>query len=119
MRLSVDQPRAPRPEQTGLSDEKIATILRVILEDQQREDTNPPEQIILFGSRAKGTWREGSDIDLALIGSAIKQDDVWRWSERLEDELFPWSVDCVLIEPTTNPDIIAHIRRVGIPLHER
>ena len=31
------------------------------------------DQVILYGSRAKGNYKPGSDIDLTLIGSSITQ----------------------------------------------
>jgi uncharacterized protein len=31
------------------------------------------EEVILFGSRAKGTYREGSDIDITLKGCSLNE----------------------------------------------
>ncbi|MFM8886535.1 MAG: nucleotidyltransferase domain-containing protein, partial [Chthoniobacterales bacterium] len=41
------------------------------------------ERAVLFGSRATGTARPGSDIDLALYGQGLD----WRVLGRIEDEL--------------------------------
>lgn len=78
--------------------------------------------ITLFGSRAKGTHREGSDIDLAIRGITLERHDVWHWLDEMDDEVFPWSVDLVLIEDDeaadnqARKDLLDHIERVGIPL---
>lgn len=78
--------------------------------------------ISLFGSRAKGTHREGSDIDLAIRGNALERRDVWHWLEEMDDEIFPWSVDLVLIKDDQATDnqarqeLLDHIERVGVPL---
>lgn len=74
-------------------------------------------RIVLFGSRAKGLWREGSDIDLAVTGDELSQSDVWRWKDQLEERLFPWTVDLIVVDAHTNPDLLDHIRRVGIRVY--
>jgi predicted nucleotidyltransferase len=40
-----------------------------------------PRQVVLFGSRARGTAREGSDIDLLIVGDRSLDE---RWSRRRE-----------------------------------
>ena len=52
---------------------------------------NLREALVLFGSRAKGTWREGSDIDLAVFGRDLNRSDVWTWKDELEADVFPWA----------------------------
>lgn len=42
------------------------------------------EKAIIFGSRAKGTYRNGSDIDLTLFGN-INHDCLTRISTKLDD----------------------------------
>ncbi len=74
------------------------------------------DRVLLFGSRAKGTHREGSDIDLAVYGTNLTRADAAAWQETLEDELFPWSVDIVIMGPDIHEQLRAHIERVGIPV---
>jgi len=116
MPLETISLRALRPAETGLSPEKIQTIRDTISGDPAVSGL--VRRIVLFGSRAKGTWREGSDIDLAVVGSGIPPTAGWRWSEELEERLFPWSVDCIVIDDTCDPDLLAHIGRVGISLYD-
>lgn len=73
------------------------------------------EQVILYGSRAKGTHTDRSDIDLALIGnengvghhtlSGIKLD--------LGESEIPVSVDVLDYAALENQDLKGHIDRVG------
>lgn len=74
------------------------------------------ERVLLFGSRAKGTHREGSDIDLAVYGTKLTRADAAAWQETLEDKLFPWSVDIVIMGPDIHEQLRAHIERVGVPV---
>jgi predicted nucleotidyltransferase len=46
----------------GFSDEKWSEIARTVA------SVAPTERILVFGSRAKGNFREGSDVDLAVEG---------------------------------------------------
>ncbi len=97
-------------QHTGLSVEKLSTICRTIGSDSR------VTQIVLFGSRAKGTWREGSDIDLAVSGEDLEPADASRWADTLEEALFPWSVDVVLLGDNTDAALKEHIDRVGLRL---
>jgi len=65
------------------------------------------EQAILYGSRAKNTYREGSDIDLTLVGDA------------LDDLLLPYRIDLSLIRQITQDDLLDHIARVGVIFYQR
>lgn len=75
------------------------------------------EGVVLFGSRAKGTHREASDIDLAIYGSGLTPDDCARLREELEDNLFPWSVDLVHITTETDAALREHVERVGVEIN--
>jgi predicted nucleotidyltransferase len=77
------------------------------------------EKAILFGSRAKGTNRPGSDVDLALIGSGITQRIVSRLYQELDELPIPYEFDLVPMAQIQEPEVIAHIQRVGIVFYER
>ena len=93
--------------ETGLTPRMVETI-RNILSREPRVN-----QVVLFGSRAKGSFREGSDIDLAVYGTNIDHRDTARWIEAIEDALFPWSVDIVVVDNEIDSELSAHIARVG------
>ena len=77
------------------------------------------EKAVLYGSRAKGTHRPGSDIDLALYGSGVGSTQLARIDEALDDLLLPYQMDLSLFASLTHPNLLDHIRRVGVPLYER
>jgi predicted nucleotidyltransferase len=70
-------------------------------------------EVILFGSRAKGTFREGSDIDVALRGRAATQDLRDQILSRYEDTSMPWRLDLVIYDHLQKKEFKAHIDRVG------
>ena len=77
------------------------------------------EKAVLYGSRAKGTHRPGSDIDLALYGSGLEQTLLARIDEELDDLLLPYQMDLSLFASLTHPELLDHIRRVGVVFFER
>ena len=75
------------------------------------------EKLILFGSRAKGTYKLGSDIDLAIKGVAVTYETVVRLSRILNEEKpIPYFVDIVDYNSISEQRLIDHIDRVGIEL---
>ena len=77
------------------------------------------ERAILFGSRAKGTHRRGSDIDLALVGVGLDWQTVGAIDTVLDDLPTPYGFSLVIFDERLDAEVAAHIRRVGIPLFER
>ena len=77
------------------------------------------ERAIVYGSRAKGNYRNGSDIDITLEGPALTFTDLMRIETALDDLNLPWEIDLSLISHIDNPDLLAHIARVGKPLWVR
>lgn len=74
-------------------------------------------QVVLFGSRAKGNYKQGSDVDLAIQGDRITYRTVAGLADLLNEELpLPYFFDVVHYETIDQPELKAHIDRVGIPL---
>jgi len=71
------------------------------------------EQAIIFGSRAKGNFRPGSDIDLVLISPNGTLSDQLEIENQLDDLLLPYKIDLSLMHQIDNPDLLDHIRRLG------
>jgi predicted nucleotidyltransferase len=72
------------------------------------------EEAIIFGSRAKGTYRKGSDIDLAVKGRGIDQGVIAALSDQLNEEsATPYFFDVVHFEEISEQELIEHINRVG------
>ena len=70
-------------------------------------------EVVLYGSRAKGTQRPGSDIDLTLKGSALATAWLMDLASKIDDLLLPYEVDLSIFEHIENADLIDHINRVG------
>jgi uncharacterized protein len=99
--------------QFGLPDDVLPRLLAVLSNNRK------VKQITLFGSRAKGNSRDGSDIDLCLDGDALSQKDLAELDASIDDLLLPWKVDIAVRQQIDNPELIAHIERVGVMLFSR
>jgi len=78
------------------------------------------EQALLYGSRAKGSYRQGSDIDLTLIGgSDLTSAVLTKVLDELDDLLLPYAIDLSLLRTISDADVLAHIRRIGVVLYEK
>lgn len=71
------------------------------------------EQVILYGSRAKGNFRNGSDIDLTIIGEELTFTALLKIENQIDDLLLPYKIDLSQFEKINNPDLITHIKRFG------
>lgn len=74
------------------------------------------ERAIVYGSRAKGNFRHGSDIDITLDAPSMDFDGFVRLCSAVDDLMLPWNVDLSLLSQIDNADLLGHIARVGKPL---
>lgn len=72
------------------------------------------EQAILYGSRAKGAHRDGSDIDLCLKGAKLGLPLLLKIENELDDLLLPYKIDLSIFHTLDNPELIDHINRIGV-----
>lgn len=78
------------------------------------------EEAVLFGSRAKGNYKPGSDIDIAIKGKAIEQSCVNSLSYALNEESsLPYFFDIIHYESISEQALIDHIDRVGSQIYKR
>lgn len=94
----------------GLSDETIKAILDVFSQFPQIE------KAVLFGSRAKGNFKNGSDIDICLFGD-IDLPLLQKIELQLDDLSLPYTVDLAVYNSIQNTDLKEHIDRVGVHIH--
>ena len=73
-------------------------------------------QILLFGSRAKGNFREGSDIDIAVKGGSFGLDERNLILLKYDELNLPWKLDIVVYSLITDSALKEHIDRIGKPL---
>ncbi len=94
----------------GLEEQHLFEIIDII-----KSHPNVQE-IILFGSRAMGNFRPGSDIDIALKGDQLQLKDVLKMSVEIDDLLILNKVDLVIFHTITETMLKDHINKVGISL---
>ena len=72
------------------------------------------KQVILYGSRAKGNFRAGSDIDISIkTDVSFSRTDLLRIGNDFDDSDLPYFVDVSIYNKLSNTDLKAHIDRVG------
>jgi predicted nucleotidyltransferase len=77
------------------------------------------QKAVLFGSRAMGTCKPGSDIDLTLFGEDISHREMNRIFEELEELDLPYSVDVSVFSALRHDGLRDHIARVGVVFYAR
>ena len=99
--------------QFGIKDEIIDRIQQVFAHVPEIDEA------ILFGSRAKGNFKPGSDIDIALVGDGLKLSLVNKTSLLLDDLMLPYTFDLAVLKQITNDNLLSHIERVGVILYSK
>jgi predicted nucleotidyltransferase len=95
----------------GLSDIDINTIRDILGKYPSIE------KALIFGSRATGKHKKGSDIDIALIGDGLK-DILWRIHDELDEQTgMPYLFDIVDYSITT-PELRSEIDSKGKMIFE-
>ena len=97
----------------GLKEATINKIMAVF------EKYTQIDKILLYGSRAKGNYRNGSDIDLTLIGDQLNYSQLSGIESDIDDLFLPYSFDISIFKDIDNPDLVEHINRVGVVLYEK
>lgn len=77
------------------------------------------EKAILYGSRAKGTYKPTSDIDISLMGTELNIGILNQISWQLDDLLLPYTFDLSNFHQINNPALIEHIERIGKIIYEK
>lgn len=98
---------------TGLSHDATAKIQRTL------SQFAGIEKAVLYGSRAKGNYKSGSDIDLTLFGTGLSHETLMDISIALDDLLLPYMVDLSIYSDLDNHALREHIDRVGLVIYQR
>ena len=77
------------------------------------------ERAILYGSRAKGDYKTGSDIDLTLCGPDLTPALLASIADELDDLLLPYTIDLLILDRLDHPSLREHIERVGQEFYRR
>ena len=73
----------------------------------------------IYGSRAKGNYKDFSDVDLTLEGVALTRRHLLRLATQLHDSSLPYQFDLSLYDTLKNPDLLSHIGRCGRIIYEK
>jgi uncharacterized protein len=92
----------------GLRESDLEIVLAILKEFPQVQEA------IIFGSRAKGNHRNGSDLDIAVKGPDLNLEIVSTISYRLNEETsLPYKIDILDYKSIHNPELKGHIDRIG------
>jgi len=98
----------------GLNESTIEQICAVFTKYPQ------VEKAVLYGSRAKGNYRNGSDIDLTLFGGAdLTLNVLYEIMGEIDDLLLPYTIDLSIFNHINDGDVIEHIQRAGVIFCEK
>ncbi|MGL5084360.1 MAG: nucleotidyltransferase domain-containing protein [Clostridium sp.] len=98
----------------GLIESDLEYIIECI------KDFEEINKATVFGSRAKGNYKIGSDIDICIYGEKITFTVISKLHSMLEEVgPLPYMVDIVNYEELKNDKIIEHIDRVGVVIFKR
>ena len=97
----------------GLSEQTIEKICGVL--------ANHPaiDKAVLYGSRAKGNFKPGSDIDLSLNGAGISLKELGDIDCEFDDLLLPYTIDLLVFDSLDHAELREHIERVGVIFYQR
>lgn len=114
IRLKCEESGRVMTQRFGLKESVIESICDVLARHPE------VEKAIIYGSRAKGTYKYNSDIDLTLIGDdRLTFLALTKIMDELDDLLLPYMIDLSVLSHISDPDVIDHIRRVGVVFYER
>jgi predicted nucleotidyltransferase len=99
--------------QFGLSDQSLETVRDILASCPE------VEKALVYGSRAMGNYRAGSDIDITLIGAQLSMDVLFKLVRLFDESNLPYMVDLSIMANINNPNLSDHIERVGQVLYQR
>ncbi len=97
----------------GLPELASAALLKTICAQPQ------VQRVVLYGSRALGRQRSGSDVDLCLVAPGMTLAELLVLGAVLDDLLLPWRIDLQLDHLISHEGLRAHIQRAGCVLWDR
>jgi type I restriction enzyme S subunit len=97
----------------GLKESDIE-LIQTVLSNYKEVD-----KVLIYGSRAKGTFKPASDIDLTLLGEKLNLTIQYKIENDLDDLMLPYLFDISIFNQISNTDLVEHINRVGIVFFER
>jgi len=91
----------------GIPEDALKKIIGAIKKDKK------VDEIILFGSRAKGNFKKGSDIDIAIVANSLGFSELNIIRTAIAELILPYHIDIIDFNKITNNELKEHILRVG------
>jgi predicted nucleotidyltransferase len=103
MNLEIDK----SVDKFGIPSESFKMIISIL------KKNNKIKEIFLFGSRAKGNYKKGSDIDIAITADSLSLEELNQIRVEINNLALPYKVDVIDFNKISNNDLKEHILRVG------
>ena len=97
----------------GLKERHRAAVIDIIAANAR------VERAVLFGSRATGTFRPASDVDVALFGERLSMSDQFDLAAAIEELTIPQRVHLLLYATVDSIALREHIETEGIEWYRR
>lgn len=98
---------------SGLADRELGILTNIL------KKMSAVESGVLFGSRALGTHKYNSDVDIALYGKGLVYSDILRIKSEIEETTLPYFFDLVAVFMIENENLIKHIETHGKVIYQR
>ncbi|MEO5673593.1 MAG: nucleotidyltransferase domain-containing protein [Chitinophagales bacterium] len=96
----------------GLTEADLSSLISILRKYPEVEEA------FLFGSRAKGNYKKGSDVDIVVKGSKINHESIAAISYELNEEtMMPYHFDLLNFHAIANNELIDHINRMGTKIY--
>ena len=75
---------------------------------------------IIFGSRAMGNYKNGSDVDIAVVGESIDNSILYKLDDYLNEVYpLPYFFDIIHYDRISNENLIKHIDKEGKVIYSK
>ncbi len=75
------------------------------------------KKVKIYGSRVKGNFKAGSDIDLSIFGDTDLSTLI-KIENQIDDLLLPYKIDISIFHQIQNVELVSHINRIGEVFYE-
>ncbi|WP_027340617.1 nucleotidyltransferase domain-containing protein [Halonatronum saccharophilum] len=96
----------------GLKEEVVEEIVRVIGQEEKIE------KAVIFGSRARGDWRKGSDIDIGIYAKGMDSKDFNLLRDELEQLDIIYKIDVVDVYGLSKERLVDNIEEEGKAIYK-
>jgi len=97
----------------GLKDKYRKAIIEILSSSRR------VERVVLFGSRAMGTFTTTSDVDIALFGPDLTLTDHAKLAQAVDKLPIPQQVDILIHKSIKNEKLLEHIKNHGVQWYQK